>query len=242
MQSTIIPPLPVKTLRVASTSMSDSQCATVGFFVGFNQAAVDEIMAEARRCEEPAKTTLIWENQPATHLYLFTGGGARYYKATKDGTEVLIYCIYPGDICGMAAILESPQGYIGTAETVIDSKFLVWERQAIRRLAKQYPQLVENVLSITMRYLRRYAKRMIRLSTRTAEQRLADALLRLTSNLGQLQPDGVAISVTNQQLGWAADISEFTASRFLNNWERAGWISKDRGRVIIHTPESLIIH
>jgi len=239
MHSGTVPSL--RTLRTANTSLSDTGFITAGFFQQLDEAAVAEVKADAKRLEVPAKYAIIHEGHPATHLYLIEAGGARYYKTTKDGVQVLISCVYPGDMCGMAAILDTPQGYIGSAESLLECQLLGWERTAILRLKKRYPQLVENVLAITMRYMRRYAKRMVRLTTRTAQQRLADALLRLAGNLGQLSPAGVEIGVTNEQLGWAADISEFTASRFLNEWERVGWISKDRGRVIIHIPQALVL-
>src|SRR5262249_16084129 len=214
--------------RTANTSPSDTGFITAGFFHQLDEAAVAEVKADAKRLEVPAKCAIIHEGHPATHLYLIEAGGARYYKTTKDGVEVLISCVYPGDMCRMAGILDTPQGYIGSAESLLECQLHGWERPAIPTTKNPYPPLARNLLAITMLYIGRYAKRMVRMTTRTAQQRLADALLRLAGNLGQLSPASVEIGVTNEQLGWAADISEFTASRFLNEWERVGWISKDR--------------
>jgi CRP-like cAMP-binding protein len=59
--------------------------------------------------------------------------------------------------------------------------------------------------------------------------------------VGRVHPDGVEIDVTNEQLSSLADISHFTASRLLNGWARDGAVSKERGRVVIRTPEALVM-
>ena len=52
---------------------------------------------------------------------------------------------------------------------------------------------------------------------------------------------GVQVDVTNGQLGALADISSFTTSRLLSGWERQGAVSKSRGKVLIHSPEALVV-
>jgi len=51
----------------------------------------------------------------------------------------------------------------------------------------------------------------------------------------------VEIDITNEQLSSLSDISPFTASRLLSKWERDGKLSKQRGRVTLLAPESLMI-
>jgi CRP-like cAMP-binding protein len=78
------------------------------------------------------------------------------------------------------------------------------------------------------------------LVTKTAEDRLAETLLRLGDQSGKVRPDGIEIRATNDQLGAFADISPFTVSRVLSNWVRAGAVSKRRGRVLLNAPEALM--
>jgi CRP-like cAMP-binding protein len=79
------------------------------------------------------------------------------------------------------------------------------------------------------------------LLTKTAEERLAEALLHLVDRSSEVVSDGIDIRATNDQLAGLADVSPFTASRVLSNWERAGVVSKKRGRVLLKSPESLIL-
>ena len=73
-------------------------------------------------------------------------------------------------------------------------------------------------LRISLGYLRTFIDRHTGLVTKTAEERLAKILLRLSDQSGQFHPEGIEIRATNDELGALADISPFTASRVLNNW------------------------
>jgi CRP-like cAMP-binding protein len=76
---------------------------------------------------------------------------------------------------------------------------------------------------------------------KNAEARLAQTLLQLATRVGELQPAGVIIEITNEQLSSLSDISLFTASRLLSKWERSGAVSKERGRVTLVSPEALMV-
>jgi CRP/FNR family transcriptional regulator len=164
-----------------------------------------------------------------------------YYHLTKQGESVLLLWLVPGDVIGLAALLKSPSIYRADAEAVSDCELLAWDYTVLRKLVSGHPLLMENGLHIGLDYLRSYAQRHIGLVTKTAEERLARALIRMGHQSGEVGPDGIEIHATNDQLGALADISLFTASRMLRNWVRAGILSKKRGRVVLHHPEALMI-
>ena len=174
-------------------------------------------------------------------MFLVQRGQARFYHLTKQGELVVLAWLVPGDVIGLVALLTSPLAYMASAEATSDCELLVWNRSVIRKLAARYPLLGENGLHMALRYLRDYMNRHIGLVTKTAEERLAETLLKLSDQSGKVHPDGIEIRATNDQLAALADISEFTASRVLSNWVRAGTVSKGRGRVLLHAPEALMI-
>lgn len=107
--------------------------------------------------------------------------------------------------------------------------------------ARAHPQLIENGLRMALHYLNAYMHRHVGIVTKSAESRLAKALVHLAAEAGQVRPAGVEIDITNEQLSSLSDISPFTASRLLSKWERDGKLSKERGRVTLRSPESLMI-
>src|SRR5437870_5313177 len=52
---------------------------------------------------------------------------------------------------------------------------------------------------------------------------------------------GISIDITNEHLSSLSDISSFTASRLLSRWQRDGKLVKERGRVTLLAPESLML-
>ena len=208
---------------------------------GFKQPTRRSILAAAQIRRISAKQNIVTEGDRATHLFLVQSGRVRFYHLTKQGRLVLLAWLRPGDVIGLVATLESPFPYMATAEATSDCELLAWERSVIRKLVSRHPLLGENGLHIALGYLRNYVKRHIGLVTKTAEERLAETLLRLGDQSGKVHPHGIEIRATNDQLGALADISPFTASRVLSNWVRAGTVSKRRGRVLLHAPEALMI-
>jgi CRP/FNR family transcriptional regulator, nitrogen oxide reductase regulator len=208
---------------------------------GLEQAATDAILSAAQIRQISAKDNITTGGDKATHLFLVQRGRVHYYHLTKQGESVLLGWLAPGDIIGLVALLKKPSAYMATAEASSDCELLVWEHSVIRRLVSRHPLLGENGLQIALGYLRTYVERHIGLVTKTAEERLAEALLRLGDRSGGVHADGIEINATNDQLGALADISPFTVSRVLSNWASGGILSKGRGRVLLHNPEALMI-
>ena len=226
--------------------MRDSQSALVAlksstFLKDIEQSAIQAIIASAEIRRVRATRNITMGGDEATHLFLVQTGRVHYYHVTKEGDSVLLAWLSPGDIIGLVAMMRVSSRYMATAEANTDCELFAWKRSVIRKLATRFPLLGENGLQIALGYLRAYIDRHIGLVTKTAEQRLAEALLRLSDRCGEVLPDGIEIRVTNEQLGEIAEISEFTASRLLSNWVRAGILSKGRGKVLVQSPEALMI-
>jgi CRP-like cAMP-binding protein len=77
--------------------------------------------------------------------------------------------------------------------------------------------------------------------TKDRASRLAQVLLQLATDAGEVQPSGIVIDITNEHLSSLSDISSFTASRLLSRWQRDGKLIKVRGRVTLLAPESLML-
>ena len=208
---------------------------------GIEQSAMQAILASAEIRHISAKRNVITGGDEATHLFFVQRGGVHYYHVTKEGASVLLAWLVPGDVIGLVTMLKVRSTYMASADTTSDCELLVWKHSIVCKLVSRHPLLAENGLQIALGYLRGYVGRHIGLVTKTAEERLAETLLRLGDRSGEVVSDGVDIRATNDQLAGLADVSPFTASRVLSNWERAGVLSKKRGRVLLKSPESLIV-
>jgi CRP-like cAMP-binding protein len=59
--------------------------------------------------------------------------------------------------------------------------------------------------------------------------------------MGQRGTEGVELNIRNEELANEANITIFTASRLLSEWRRKGILTKSRGKVVLRSPESLML-
>lgn len=214
--------------------------ATVRLFAGLGKDEITAILAAAFRRRFKASETIIRAEEPATHLVLLRTGCVNFYVVTEKGRRILLRRLVPGNAFGIASFLSDPVGYLATATTVHEVEVLTWEHRIVRRLAGAYPRFPENAFRIALRYIAEYAQRHISLVSNTAQERLAYVLTSTASRAGHILPAGVEIDIKNEDLASLADVSFFTATRLLKNWERAGVVEKSRGKVLIRCPERLL--
>ena len=208
---------------------------------GLTKEQAKLIIQSAEQRKFRANRVIIRTGDPASNFFLLKQGRAKYYRVTKKGHEVVLSWLAKGESFGIGALLAAPSTYIGTVQTMDDCELLVWSRDNIQSLARANERLANNALHMVMHRLAAYTDRLVRLTTETAEDRLAHGLLQLGNRFGQVRPNGVELAITNEDLAGLANVSAFTASRQLKEWERQGIIQKSRGKVFIFSPERLLI-
>jgi CRP-like cAMP-binding protein len=147
----------------------------------------------------------------------------------------------PGDIFGAAALLCRPSNYLVNTEALSDCTVLVWDRLTIRSLTQRFPQLLENTLLTAMDYFSWYVAAHGALISQTARERLAYVLFGLAESIGEKVSGGVEIDVTNEELANSANITPYTTSRMISDWQRRGAIRKHRGKILLRSPERFFL-
>lgn len=207
---------------------------------GLSDVAVRALLDTARPRHIAPKKALIVRGEHPDHLFLLKTGRARSYILSEDGCEIVLLWAGPGEVLGLVSLLPSPPNYMVNTTTLTACDYLAWDHHTIRRLATEHPQIMENGFRVALYHLGAYMRRHINLVTKSAESRLANRLIELATSAGQIGNSGIGIEITNEQLSSLSDIGYFTTSRILSKWEQEGMLSKQRGRVTIHAPESLM--
>jgi CRP-like cAMP-binding protein len=193
--------------------------------------------AESRSC--PVNSVIAEQGTAADRLFLLVTGCARYFFLTPEGRKVNLFLVLPGEIFGGACLLPKPAQFIVSTEITKVSTVLVWQREAIRTLAARIPSLLENGLAIACDYLVWYLATHLSLTSDSARERLAHVLASLSRGIGQKRATGISLEITNEQLANTANISLFTVSRLLSEWQRNGAVVKSRGRLLLRHSERL---
>lgn len=184
---------------------------------------------------------VVHQGDPAEQFFLLTSGYGRHFATTTEGQKIILYWISAGHVFGSATILANPMKHIGSTELLSDSCALMWDRQTLRKLVFRFPQLLDNALSIAERYITAFVSAQISLSSDNARGRVAQLLASLAGGIGKSTADGVELKVTNEDLAAGANVTSFTVSRSLSEWQRAGILSKGRGKILLRKPELLAV-
>ena len=206
---------------------------------GFGSVALQEVFDAGELQRVGPYQILFIAGDTAAHLFLLLSGHVKFYRTTRDGNKVQLARLVRGNSFGLGTLLSDRTPYIGTAETTSPCEFLVWGRARILKLAHKYPRLAENALGVILEYVS-HVDRLVDLTKLSAPRRLSRVLLHFAKDTGKTIHTGIEVAATNEELAELAHISSFTASRVLNKWERAGILTKSRGKVLIHTPEQLL--
>lgn len=212
------------------------------FLEGLIKPDLEQVLSAATKRRCLANSVVTNQGDPADYLFLVTKGCARYFFITPDGRKILLHWLGVGEVFGGAALLPRPSTYLVNTEMVTDSWVLVWRRKTIRELAAKYPQLMENSLLVAFDYLTLFVAAHVALVSHSARERLAGVLVSLADGFGKDVPRGVKLVITNEELANAANVTPFTASRILSEWQRNGAVVKSRGGVVLRAPHKLLLH
>jgi len=211
------------------------------FLSGLPMAQLDSVLSLAKHRQFRASSVITNQEDPSERLFLLTSGQGRHFVITSDGRKILLNWLTPGQVFGGAAILSTPSQYLASTEVMVDSCALVWERQSIRELISSCPGLLDNALSIAVtENIAWHIAAHISLRADDARGRVAHLLVSLASAIGEATHGGVDLSVLNEDLAQGANVTPFTVSRCLRDWELAGVVAKRRGGILLRRPELLL--
>ena len=208
---------------------------------GLSEAEIQSVLSAAKHRHFRALTIVVNQDDPAERCFLLTSGRGRHFLITDEGQKMNLHWLTAGQPFGGAAMLSAPMPYLLNTEILTDSCALVWERQAIRDLVSHCPKLLDNALSIAAtEHIPWLISAHVSLSSDDANGRIAHLLVSLASGIGKITPSGVEMKITNEDVAEWANVTQFTVSRSLNDWQRAGILTKHRGKILLRRPELLI--
>jgi len=211
------------------------------FLLGLPKADLDAILSVAKHRHFRTSSVVLHEGDPAERVFLLTSGQGRQFVTTNDGRKVLLYWLTAGQVFGGVAMLSTPTHYLASTEVAPDSCALVWDRQTIREIVCRFPVLLDNALSIAATENVAWSiATHVSLSCNDARGRVAHLLMSLACGVGKATRGGFELKITNEDLAAGANVTPFTASRVLNEWQRAGVLTKGRGKILLRNPQLLL--
>ena len=209
-------------------------------FAGISKAAVSDVLEAARMRTVAAQAPIIRQGDEACAFGILFKGRAKMVQVTPDGRQLLIRYIVTGQEYGLIAALRG-YTYPLTIEAVEPCEVLCWPGARLAEFFARYPQISLNALHIMVIRNQELQLRYRELLTERVEQRLARALLRLSTIAGEHTTEGtlITLALTREDLAELVGATLFTVSRTLSQWEQAGYIDGGRERIRICRPDAL---
>jgi CRP/FNR family transcriptional regulator len=166
-----------------------------------------------------------YQGQPCQAYVMCIEGRTRVFKTSESGRAILLYEVGPGETCVLTtSCLMAGNSF--PAESTAESNVLLAALPApvFHRLMQSSVQFRQFVMGNYGELLSSLIILVDEVAFTSLDQRLARRLLAEADDQG-------IVSTTHQQL--ASDLGSVreVISRYLNEWERLGWVHASRGSI-----------
>jgi CRP-like cAMP-binding protein len=178
--------------------------------------------------------------EPARGLFVIVEGALRAVRDGVDGREQVIHVERAGATIAEIPVFDDqpyPSTVIAEEETVV----LFLEKQQVRRLCMEHPQIALSALRLLAGRLRKCAALVETLSLKEVDQRVARWLLTEARSYGTRGEEGLEIHLrlTHQQIASRIGSVREVVSRALGRLQQQGLI-KIQARLILITDEAAL--
>ncbi len=194
--------------------------------------------ATARRCE--SGTTVFEEGGVPDRFFLLLDGTIKVIKITAEGEQVIHLHIPAGQLFGTATALGR-DSYPATAIAAGEVLFLSWPSALWPSFVSDYPGFATETYKVIGDRIGEWNTRIVEMSTKHVEQRIARALLRLVNQSGQPVADGIEINfpITRKDVSEMTGTTLQTVSRLLSAWEKDALVTSKRKKIIVRDTDRL---
>lgn len=161
-------------------------------FRGIAAHDVADIVSHGRIHSVPKDRPVFEQGLDAIAFYLLVEGYVRVIKVQPNGEQVVLRCFPAGELIGIAPAMNL-KAYPATAIAAIDCVVMAWPSRFWDEFGAKHPTFLANVLRTVGARLQASQERLIEISTKRAEQRVALALLHIGETVGRAKDGGFTI-------------------------------------------------
>ena len=211
-------------------------------FAGLSAEDVDAVLAPARSSRFPKDSEVFAQDEEARQFFLLLSGHIRVVKTTADGEQVIARYINEGELFGIAVAMGRTT-YPASAVAAVDCVVLSWPSGIWQEIQSHFPGFGANAYQMIGGRLQDTQARVVEMSTRQVEQRIASAVMRLVQQSGRKTGEGVEIDfpITRQDIAEMTGSTLHTVSRLMSAWEDEGIVKSGRQKVTVTDPHALML-
>ena len=183
----------------------------------------------------------IWlAGSPSEYSAIIGSGFVKLTRTTASGQEVAMDILGPGQALGMLVAIEG-RPFPLSAISVAACWYLKIPTRLLQEVYQGSSPFKDQIIRTMSPRLRRAHDMMARLSSGSAEERIAAVLFILSDNYGQPAGNGVRLTVplTRQEIGEMAGTTVETTIRVMSRWQKEGLIETRRHQITLLDVERL---
>ncbi|HEY2401877.1 MAG TPA: Crp/Fnr family transcriptional regulator [Steroidobacteraceae bacterium] len=201
-------------------------------FRGLSAATIQQIAALAIRRPYEPDALVFSQGDPGDSLYGVVTGKVRISASTREGKEMFLNIMEPGDTFGEIALLDgNPR--TATATTTATCELMIIPRAQFLALLQREPTVAIHLLQLLCQRIRWTSAQAEDSALLTVPNRLARRLLSLAKLHGQQSPKGVQLIISQEEMGRFLGISRQAVNQYLQEWQAKGWVDVGRGKVTV---------
>lgn len=223
-------------------SLNNSLILGLPAFAELSGEDADAILASARSSRFPKNAEVFAQDEEADHFFLLLSGHIRVVRTMPEGEQVIARYINEGELFGIAVAMGRTS-YPASAVAAVDCVVLTWPNKAWHELQSRVPGFGANVYQTIGTRLQDTQSRVMEMSTRQVEQRIAGAVMRLVQQSGRKTEEGVEIDfpISRQDIAEMTGTTLHTVSRLMSAWEEEGIVRSGRQKVSVTDPHTLML-
>jgi CRP/FNR family transcriptional regulator, cyclic AMP receptor protein len=201
-------------------------------FRGLSAATIARISALAVRRPYPQGAIVFSQGDPGDALYGVVTGRIRISASTREGKEMFLNIMEPGDTFGEIALLDgNPRTAAATATEPCE--LMIISRAQFLALLQREPTLAIHLLQLLCQRIRWTSGQAEDSALLSVPTRLARRLLSLAKLHGQESPKGVQLVISQEEMGRFLGISRQAVNQYLQEWRAKAWVDVGRGKVTV---------
>jgi CRP/FNR family transcriptional regulator, cyclic AMP receptor protein len=197
---------------------------------------IDRLAACARARTVGAGATIFQKGDPGDCLFAICAGTVRIGTHSIDGKDAVLNLIHAGEIFGEVALLDG-QPRSADAQAVGDCELMVIDRRDFMPMIAREPELALRLIELLCARLRRTSEQVEDITFLDLPARLAKTLLRLAAS--SRHAISHKITLTQREIGEIVGMSRESINKQLRAWEERGWISLQRGIIVVRDSAAL---
>lgn len=201
-------------------------------FRGLSAATVQQICGLAVRRVYEDGAIVFSQGDPGDALYGVVTGRVRISASTREGKEMFLNIMEPGDTFGEIALLDgNPR--TATATATATCELMIIPRGQFLALLQREPTLAIHLLQLLCQRIRWTSGWVEDSALLTVPTRLVRRLLSLARMHGRAAQKGVQLMISQEELGRFLGLSRQAVNQYLQEWRAKGWVDVGRGKVTI---------